>query len=131
MKPDLKGSHLKTIQTRAHAAKIAELAKILGTETAEETARVALFFGVTASWDLTIPNMIGADMEKVLMAGHELRWERPFEPDEEVVIDISLDDVFDKGDRRFAIVRSVFSTPAGDLIQEQRSTFTQPAPQGS
>jgi acyl dehydratase len=72
--------------------------------------------------------MIACEMDKVLMAGHELRWTRPFEPDEDIVIEITLDDVFDKGPKRFAVVRSRFTTPEGEEIQQQFSTFTQPAP---
>jgi len=127
MKPELKGTRLKTIRTRAHAVKMAELEKTLGTASAPETARVALFFGVTATGDLEIVEQIGLDLERGLLGGHEIRWQRPFEPDEEVVIDISLDDVYDKGKNRFAVVASVFSTPAGEEIQRQYSTFIQPA----
>ena len=114
------------MSTKAHAIKITELARILGTETAEETARVCLFFGTTLNGDLEVPLKMGAVMDQVLMVGHELNWSRLFEPDEPVEVEVTLDDVFDKGDRRFAVVKSVYASPAGEEIQTQISTFTQP-----
>jgi len=62
-------------------------------------------------------------MAKTLMAGHELEWNRPFEPDEDVDITVTLDDVFDKDGKRFSILKAVYATPDGEEIQTQRSTF--------
>jgi len=123
MKPELKGTVLKTHRTRAYANKIAELAQTLGTPTAEETARIALFFGVTIARDFEITEKMGLVIERALMAGHEIRWNRPFEPDEEVVVTVTLSDVQDKGPNRMAVVESRFETPGGDEIQTQLSTF--------
>ncbi|MGE0737266.1 MAG: hypothetical protein AB7P50_21205 [Alphaproteobacteria bacterium] len=114
---------LKSMRTKAHAAKIAELEQTLGTASAAETARVALFFGATIGRDLEIPDKIGIVMDRSLMAGHEIMWNRPFVPDEDVVVTVTLLDVFDKGTNRFAVVESRFDTPSGEEIQRQHSTF--------
>lgn len=123
MKPELAGQVLKTLRTRAYAARMAELEQTLGTESAAETARVALFFGVTVGRDLDIPEKMGLVMDRSLMAGHEIAWTRPFEPDEEVDVTVTLKDVDDKGDKRVATVETLFATPAGEEIQRQTSTF--------
>ena len=123
MKPELKGTVLKTCTTKAFANKMAELEATLGTESAAETARIALFFGVTIGRDLEIPDLMGIVMDRSLMSGHEIVWVRPFEPDEDVVVTVTLKDVFDKGDNRFSVVESLFETPSGEEIQRQFSTF--------
>lgn len=123
MKPELKGQVLKTLRTTAAANRIAELAQLLGTESGEQTARVALFLGVTIGRDFEIVEKMGIDMQRTLMAGHEIKWSRLFEPDEEVVATVRLQDVFDKGDRRFSVVETLFETPSGEEIQRQYSTY--------
>ena len=47
MNGSLKGKILATLETRAHAVKIAELEALLGTPNAAQTARLNLFFGPT------------------------------------------------------------------------------------
>lgn len=123
MKPELKGQVVQQSRTRAYRARMEDLAATLGTPSAAETARVAIFFGAVAGRDLAIMDAIGVDMAKTLMAGHELDWKRPFEPDEAVEITVTLDDVFDKDGKRFAILKAVFATPDGEEIQTQKSTF--------
>lgn len=123
MKTELKGQVLKTHHTRASADRMAELEQLLGTESAKQTARIALFLGVTVTRDFEIVDKMGIDMERTLMAGHDLEWKRPFEPDEPVVATVVLKDVFDKGDRRFSVVETVFETPQGEEIQRQNSTY--------
>ena len=123
MKPELKGKVLKTLHTKAYANKMAELEQTLGTSSAAETARIALFFGVTIGRDLEIPDKFGLVMDRSLMGGHEIRWNRPFEPDEDIVVTVTLEDVYDKGDNRFSVVMSRFDTPGGEEIQRQYSTF--------
>lgn len=123
MKPELVGQVLKRVSTKAHANKMAELEQMLGTESAAETARIALFFGMTIGRDLELPDMIGIQMDKSLLAGHDLHWTRPFEPDEDVDVTVSLKDVTEKGGKTFATVETLFETPSGEEIQRQNSTF--------
>ena len=127
MKPELKGTVLKTVRTKAYASRMEEFEQTLGTKSAAETARIALFFGITVTRDLEVVDAIGMDLNRTLMGGHELEWTRPFEPDEEVEVTVTMKDVFDKGDNRFAIVESVFATPGGEEIQRQTATFIQQA----
>ena len=123
MKPERKGSVLKTHRTRAYAARMADLEATLGTPTAAETARVALFFGVTIGRDFDVLEKMGMVLDETLMGGHEITWTRPFEPDEEVVVTVTLADVLDKGKNRIAVIESRFDTPDGQEIQRQYSTF--------
>lgn len=123
MNRELIGQTLKTVRTKAHAAWLRDLERVLGTPSAAETARIALFFGFTIGRDLELPQRVGMVMERTLMLGHDISWKRPFEPDEEVDVTVILDEIQDKPDREIAIVDSIFSTPAGEEIQRQRSTF--------
>jgi len=123
MKPELKGQVIHQARTRAYRSRMEDLEATLGTPSAAETARVAIFFGATATRDLSLMDAIGVDMAKTLMAGHELEWSRPFEPDEDIDVTVTLDDVFDKDGKRFSILKSVYATPDGEEIQTQKSTF--------
>lgn len=123
LRRELKGQVLKKVHTKAAANRIAELAQLLGTKSGEQTARVALFLGITISRDFEIVEKLGIDMERTLMAGHEIQWVRPFEPDEEVVVTVKLHDVFDKEHRRFSVVETIIETPSGEEIQRQFSTY--------
>lgn len=123
MNTELVGQVLKRIRTKAHASRIAELEQLLGTPTAAETARIALFFGFTIGRDLELPRVTGMVMERTLMMAHEMHWTRPFTPDEEVEVTVTLREIIDKPDREIAMVDTTFDTPAGDEIQRQCSTF--------
>jgi hypothetical protein len=123
MIPELKGTVLKTHRTRAYASRMADLEAALGTPSAAETARIALFFGVTIGRDFDITDKMGMVMDQTLMGGHEITWTRPFEPDEEVVVTVTMADVQDKGKNRIAVIESRFDTPDGEEIQRQYSTF--------
>ncbi len=129
MRPELVGQVLKQVRTRASAARMADLAQTLGTDSAAETARVALFFGVTITRDLEIVEKMGMVMDRALMAGHELQWTRPFEPDEEVDVTVTLKSLEDKGDKDIGVVEALFATPDGEEIQRQFSTFVHFKPQ--
>lgn len=130
MKAELVGEVLKQTRTRASADQMATLAQTLGTDTAAETARIALFFGVTITRDMEIVEKMGLVMERALMAGHELQWERPFEPDEPVDVTVTMKSLDDKGDKDIAVIESLFTTPEGEEIQRQLSTFIQFKPRG-
>ena len=123
MIPELKGKVLKTHKTRAYAARMDDLAATLGTPTAAQTARVALFFGVTIGRDFDVLEKMGMVLNETLMGGHEITWTRPFEPDEEVEVTVTLADVQDRGKNRIAVIESRFQTPGGEEIQCQYSTF--------
>ena len=123
MNTDLVGKVLKRVRTKAYANRMAEIEQLLGTPSATETARIALFFGFTIGRDLELPAAAGMVMERSLMLGHEMRWNRPFVPDEEVDVTVTLKEIVDKPDREIAVVESIFETPAREEIQRQISTF--------
>ena len=123
MRPELVGQVLKQTRVRASAARMEDLAQTLGTDTAMDTARVALFFGVTITRDMEIVEKMGMVMDRALMAGHELQWTRPFEPDEEVDVTVTMKSLEDKGDKDIGVVEALFATPGGEEIQRQLSTF--------
>ncbi len=123
MNTELVGQVLKRVRTKAYASRMAELAQLLGTPSAAETARIAIFFGFTIGRDLELPRVTGMVMERSLMMGHEMHWTRPFFPDEEVEVTVTLKNVIDKPDREIAVVETIFDTPAGAEIQRQCSTF--------
>ncbi len=123
MNPDLKGKVLKHLSTKAYGNKMDEIAAILDSPTAAETASVTLFFGVTATRDMEIVEALEMDMQRTLMAGHDISWSRPFVRDEDVDITVRVSDVFDRGSNRLCVVETLFATPAGEEIQQQRSTF--------
>ena len=123
MNAELVGQVLKRVTTKAYASRMAEIEQLLGTPWAAETARIALFFGFTIGRDLELPRITGMVMERTLMMGHEMHWTRPFAPDEEVEVTVTLKEIIDKPDREIAVVETIFDTPAGEEIQRQRSTF--------
>ena len=123
MKEELKGQVIRTVKTKAHAIKMAELEKTIGTASARDTASLALFFGPTVEGDLGLIEDIGLDLGRALLGGFELRWSRPFVPDEPVVIETRLADVSTKGNLQFGVVETKISTPDGEEIQLQTTTF--------
>lgn len=123
MKTELVGQVLKRVRTKAYANRMAEIEQLLGTDSAAETARIALFFGFTIGRDLELPRAVGMDIERTLMMSHEMHWTRPFAPDEDVEVTVTLQQVIDKPDREIAVIETMFATPAGEEIQRQCSTF--------
>jgi hypothetical protein len=117
------GQTLKVIRTTASAARMQELAQLLGSPASQDAVRLSVFFGLTIGRDLELPRMVGMVMDRTLMLGHEVSWARPFHPDEEVDVAVVLADIQDKPDREIATIESVFTTPTGEEIQRQSSTF--------
>lgn len=123
MNRELIGKTLKTVQTKVLSARISELEQLLGTTSARDAASLSVFFGLTIGRDLELPKLIGMAMDRTLMLGHDVSWSRPFLPDEDVHVSVSLADLQDKPDRVVAVIDTVFVTPAGEEIQRQKSTF--------
>ena len=124
MKSDLIGQVLVSASLRAHAVKLLELEQSLGASpTAARTAAVGLFFGPTVVGYRRFVDAIDLDLDRALLGGHELQWERPFEPDEPVEVSLIMVDHSTKGGMEFGVFETRFCTPAGALIQTQRTTF--------
>jgi hypothetical protein len=129
MKSDRIGQSLLKAYLVAYQVKLDELAHALGdTPTAQETARLGLFFGPTVVGYRNFVDAIDLDLERALLGGHETRWVRPFEPDERVVAEMKMVDYQEKSGMEFGVFETSFATPAGDTIQVQRTTFIERAP---
>lgn len=123
MKGELKGRVLVTAVTRAHAVKIAELEALLGTPSASATARLMPFFGPTVVGEARFVEALGLNLDRALLGGHELTVRRPFVPDEPVNVEMRLADYSEKNGMQFGTIETRFSTPSGEEIQTQRTTF--------
>ncbi|NBQ76549.1 MAG: hypothetical protein EBU14_14575, partial [Acetobacteraceae bacterium] len=66
---------------------------------------------------------LGLNLSRALLAGHELEFERPFEPDEPVEVELILAEYSEKNGMQVGTIESKFCTPEGQLIQRQKTTF--------
>lgn len=123
MNGNRKGQVLVSTETRAHAVKIAELEALLDTPSAGATARLVPFFGPTIVGEARFVEALGLNLDRALLAGHELAYRRAFVPDEPVKVEMRLADYTEKNGMQFGTVETRFSTPAGEEIQVQRTTF--------
>ncbi len=114
---------LLTLDTKAHAVKLAELEAMLGTPSARDTARLALFFGPTVAGSDRFAEALDLNLSRALLGGHEIAVRRPFVPDEPVRIEMKLAECSEKNGMQFGTIETRFSTPAGEEIQTQRTTF--------
>jgi hypothetical protein len=128
MYSDRKGQVLLRAELVAHRVKLEELAHALGdTPTAPETAALGLFFGPTVVGYRKFVDAVGLDLGRALLGGHEVMWSRPFRPDEPVVAEMAMVDYSEKNGMGIGTFETRFSTPAGELIQSQRTTFIERA----
>ena len=112
MNGSLKGKILATLETRAHAVKIAELEALLGTPNAAQTARLNLFFGPTVIGESNFVKTLELNLDRALLGGHEITFHRAFVPDEHL-----------KNCMHFGTIETRFATPYGEEIQVQTTTF--------
>lgn len=132
MKRDRIGETLLKASLVAHQVKLDEVAHALGdTPTAQQTARLGLFFGPTVVGYRNFVDAIGLDLGRALLGGHETRWARPFEPDEQVLVEMKMVDHQEKNGMEIGVFETRFSTPAGEPIQVQRTTFIERAPRAA
>lgn len=123
MNAQMLGKTLLRTQTRAHAVKIDELQALLGTASAAQTARLVPFFGPTVAGEAAFVQALGLNLDRALLAGHALDFERPFVPDEPVDVELVLAEYSEKNNMQFGTIETRFSTPGGELIQRQKTTF--------
>lgn len=123
MRGEQKGQVLLKVSTHAHAVKIAELAALLGTPSAEATARRTLFFGPTVAGEARFVEALGLNLDRALLGGHELAIKRAFQPGEPVEVEMRLADYSEKNGMQFGTIETRFGTPSGEEIQTQRTTF--------
>jgi len=123
MNGNRKGQVLVSAETRAHGVKIAELEAVLGTPSASATARLVPFFGPTVVGEAQFVEALGLNLDRALLGGHELAFRRPFVPDEPVKVEMRLADYSEKNGMQFGTIETRFSTPSGEEIQVQRTTF--------
>jgi hypothetical protein len=123
MHGNLKGQVLVKTETRAHAVKMAELEAMLGTPSAAQTSRLALFFGPTVAGESRLVEALGLRLDKALLGGHAIEIQRAFVPDEPLVVEMRLADFSEKNGMQFGTVETRFSSPFGEEIQVQTTTF--------
>lgn len=123
MKGELKGQVLLKAQTRAHAVKMAEMQALLGTPSGKDTARLALFFGPCVMGEAAFVGALGLNLDRALLGGHAIEFERPFVPDEPVHVEMRLADYSEKNGMQFGTIETRFTTPNGEEIQCQTTTF--------
>lgn len=128
MRGDLKGQVLLRLSTRAHAVKLAELEALLGTGSARDTARLLPFFGPTVAGEAAFAEALGLQLDRALLGGHAIEFQRPFKPDEELDVELRLADYAEKNSMQFGTVETRFLTPQGEEIQVQRTTFIERMP---
>ena len=127
MKSERKGQVLLSADVRADAIKLREMAAILDTPTAQQTASVSLFFGPTVSGSQKFVDAIGLDLRRALLGGHEISWTRPFVADEPLKAELRLVEYTEKNGTEIGIIETRFTTPKGELVQTQRTTFIERA----
>ncbi|WP_151448238.1 FAS1-like dehydratase domain-containing protein [Lacisediminimonas profundi] len=123
MDGDKKGQVLLRTRTRAHAVKIAEMEAMLGTPSASETARLVPFFGPTVAGEAAFVKALGLRLERALLGGHAIEFQRPFVPDELLDVELRLADYSEKNGMQFGTIETRFVTPMGEEIQVQTTTF--------
>lgn len=123
MKGELKGQVLLRAETRAHAVKIKELQEMLGTDSGKETARLVPFFGPCVMGESAFVNALGLNLDRALLGGHAIEFERPFVADEPLHVEMRLADYSEKNGMQFGTIETLFTTPAGEQIQLQTTTF--------
>ena len=123
MKAELKGKVLLRTQTRAHAVKIDELAALLGTPSGGQTARLVPFFGPCIAGEAAFVEALGLNLDRALLGGHAIEFDRPFVPDEPLHVEMRLADYSEKNGMQFGTIETRFCTPHGEEIQLQTTTF--------
>lgn len=127
MRKDLQGKLLLSAEVCAHAVKLAEIEALLATETSGQAARIGLFFGPSVAGYRAFVDAIGLDLNRALLAGHEISWSRPFVPDERIRAELYLTDLTEKNGAEFGVVEARFIAENGETIQTQRTTFIERA----
>ena len=118
-----KGATVVTVTQRVEPVKLEELRQALATPSAEETARLVLYFGPTIVGEKPLVDCLGMDLSRALLAGQSYEWARPLEPGETITLTVTVDDVFEKGGNTFGIVGTTITDSDDHVVQRQRTTF--------
>lgn len=130
MRQDLLGKQVLNAQLIAHGVKLEELAHAIGnTATSATTAGIGLFFGPTVCGYRAFVDAINLDLDRALLGGHEIQWNRPFVADERLTATMVMKEHTNKNGMEFGVFETEFRTPNGELVQTQRTTFIERAPQ--
>lgn len=123
MRGEQAGKVLLKVSTRAHAVKMAELAELIGTPSGRATSEVALFFGPTIAGEARFVEVLGLNLDRALLGGHEIAIKRPFRADEPLEVEMRLAEYSEKNGMQFGTIETRFATPGGEEVQTQRTTF--------
>lgn len=123
MNSSSKGKTVAEVSREVTSAHLEAVAAALGTPTAADTARVVPWFGPTVAGEQQLLDVLELDLSRALLAGQSYQWTRSLEVGETVAIKVVIDDVYEKGDNTFGIVKTEIRDASGDVVQEQRTTF--------
>jgi len=130
MRQELLGKQVLSTDLVAHGIKLEELGYAIGnTTTSATTAAIGLFFGPTVCGYRTFVEANQLDLDRALLGGHEIHWKRPFKADEHLQATMVMKEHTNKNGMEFGVFETEFRTPAGELVQMQRTTFIERAPQ--
>lgn len=119
------GAVLVDTEVVVDPARLALLAKALGTDSAAETALRVPFFGPTAAGQDSVVKPLGMDLRRALQGGQSYEWHRAFVPGETIRLTVRVEDIIDKGTMHLATVLSEYRGIDGKLVQCQRTVFVE------
>lgn len=108
-------------------ARIAQLARAIGTPTGRDSALRAPFFGPTAAGQDSVVGPLQMDLSRALQGGQSYEWHRSFRVGERVRLTVTIEDILDKTTLHLATVLAEFRDQDGILIQRQRTSFIERA----
>lgn len=123
MDPQARGATLIDTEIVASKDKVADFCRAVSSPTAAQTATLALFFGPTVGSESTLVEGIDLDLSRALLGTLSYTWQRPFVPGERVRVQVTFEDVYDRGDNQFGVVVAEFRDQADQLVQRQSATF--------
>lgn len=68
-------------------------------------------------------NALGLNLDRALLGSHAIEFDRPFVPDEPLDVEMRLADYSEKNGMQFGTIETRFTTPNGEEIQMQTTTF--------
>lgn len=123
MNPSAKGKQVAQVTRWVEDDHLAAVAEAIGTASAKQTATLVTWFGPTVEGEQQLLDVLQLDLSRALLAGQSYEWVRPLEGGETVAISVVIEDVFEKGDNTFGIVKTEIRDENGQIVQQQRTTF--------
>jgi hypothetical protein len=119
----LKGKVLFDLEEELSPRQVEMLAEAIGSPTGGQTATLVPYFGPSVAGERALVGALHIDLRKALLGTQVYEWVRPFRPGERLRVRVYIDDVYTKGNLRFAIVVSEFKDSHDELVCRQRTVF--------